>query len=588
MRVRVNIRKLLRRPVKKILCGLLFLVITMFVLLFSLQYWIDGISLSEAESYYSYAGTIYNPSGSHPDFDPISGEALEILADSENLAELDVRNTYSCRVQGLMRTSDWFLEDIPYDLAHWYMVEGTVLETPQMQAYGQYNIESFKLQVDRYWAGAQQRFDVLNIDVYYEAEDRMRHIWEGERCFLVGHYRCPGGRGAANYVSVYQAPYSELVPGIDWGDDSPLLSGGLTELPQDLTEEERETYIRDYLEEKKLTVIGEAIDSVEGVYTLYTVGNMSLLFPVKEETMFFSSGRELTPEDTGRPVCVISDELAEKNGLQPGDMLTLSVSEHNYVVGQHSFYAGRESGLPCESDAILDDYINCGEFEIVGTYAFLNRDNVLGSYAFSYNDIFVPKGVLPWENADRTDTVRPYRMSFRISGTRYTDFLDECEAALANQGYYLRMSVSRWDEVSDSFYAIQGRRRWMLAGTIVAFLAGISAFDCLLLVQNRKEYALRRLLGAYAKEARGVFYSAFALCGLPAAMLSVLAGGLAYRYWMAPRMAELALGNAIMPSAGQCVGVMVCLAAAELAVAFGMLYLLARWLERRPLLKLLK
>lgn len=586
--MRVNVRKILRRPAKKIICELLFWVISTAGLLFFLQYWIDGVSLDSAESYYSYVGTIYNPAGEHPDFDPISEEALAILRDSENISEFDVRHTYSCKVPDLIRTADWFLEDIPYDLAHWYILGGTVADMSELQAYGQQTVESFKLRVDEYWAGVQQKFDVLNIDLYHSPGDQKRNVREGDYCFIVGHYRFPGNRGAANYVSVYQALYSELMPGVNWRDDSPLLSGGLIKLPEDMTESERETYIQEILEEKKLTILRERINGVEDVYTLHTVGNMSLILPVREETMFFPAGRELTREDSGRKVCVISQELAQKNNLKIGDKLLLSVSEHNYVEDQYSFYAGHESGVPYEYDTILDDYTNCGEFEIVGTYEFLNRDIFRSSYAFSYNDIFVPKDVLTWDNTELQNTVKPYQMSFRIAGMQYEEFLNESETALANQGYYLRMSTSRWNEVKDSFQVMQERRAWMLIGAVIAFLAGIGAFDCLLLMQNRKEYALSRMLGAYTKEARGVFYGVFVLYGLPAALLSVLAGGIAYQHWLLPRMTEIALTNAVMPELGQCIGMMACLIVAELIVALAVLWLLIRWLERRALLSLLK
>ena len=586
--MRVTVRKMVRRPAKKIICGLLLLVISTTGLLFFLQYWIDGVSLASAERYYSYIGTIYDPAGEHPDFDPISEEALEVLRASECISEFDVRHTYSCKVPDLIRVADWFLEDIPYDLAHWYILGGTVADMSEIQAYGQQTVESFKLQVDKYWAGVQQKFDVLNIDLYHSPGDQKRNVREGEYYFIVGHYRFPGNRGAANYVSVYQALYSELMPGVTWRDDSLLLSAGLMKLPEDMTENEREEYIQEILQEKKLTILRETINGVGDVYTLHTIGDMSLLLPVKEETMFFPCGRELTREDAGRKVCVISQELAQKNGLKIGDKLLLSVSEHNYVADQYSFYAGHESGVPYEYDVILDDYISCGEFEIVGTYEFLNRDIFRGSYAFSYNDIFIPKDVLAWDNTDLQDAVKPYQMSFSIPGMRYEEFLDESETALVNKGYYMRISTSRWNEVKDSFQVMQERRIWMFAGAIIAFLAGIGAFDCLLLVQNRKEYALMRMLGAYIKEARGVFYGMFVLCGFSAALLSVLAGGIAYQQWLLPRMSEIELPNAAMPQLGQCIGVMGCLVLAELVVAFIVLRLLIRWLEQRSLLNLLK
>lgn len=109
----------------------------------------------------------------------------------------------------------------------------------------------------------------------------------------------------------------------------------------------------------------------------------------------------------------------------------------------------------------------------------------------------------------------------------------------------------------------------MAACAVVALVAAVLSFDALLSSHFRYEFALRRLFGAYPREAVGIYISGFFATAVPAVLASVGCSFCVYRLWM-KGPAAAALPGAL-PADGRILAYLAGWACVELAAAFAVL-----------------
>ena len=83
----------LRRPIKLILFSIVFCLLTIAALVFTLQYKLDGIAMEEAVSKYGYVGVIYNTSKEGGLLQKLPDDIVSQISNSEYVSEVQCRKT---------------------------------------------------------------------------------------------------------------------------------------------------------------------------------------------------------------------------------------------------------------------------------------------------------------------------------------------------------------------------------------------------------------------------------------------------------------------------------------------------------------
>ena len=575
----------LRRPVKVVLYGILFFLTTSVALIFSLQYIIDGITMEHAINTYAYVGTIYSHIEENPFCKVLPEELLETLKKSDNVAKLDVRETYSGKAEGITQVIDTFISF--HTLDNYCVLEAEVIDDSRFGVSTD-NADSYKLEPKKIWAGIQDK-DVFGLSIARKPNDSNRYLKLGDHVFLIGQYAADTGSATLFFYEMSDLEgryFYTLEPVTDKKafEQTLLFQNPYIVIPENLDEEEKEQYIQTFLKENGWTEwLGRKKETMN-TFTVRMVSDMSLLIPVVEGEVFLTDGREISYADIGTRVCVLSEAVAKANNLKVGDNISLALADGSYVVDEsYEPHKGWESGFPGEQDELLD-YGEMCKYEVIGIYSSLYRDILNDCFQYSENDIFIPE--MNANQKGNVQTARPYEVSIRILGPNYESFMEEFEKPLYEQGFAIDIVDAGWENVEDAFYAMQSRRNLVLISALLAFLAAILSFDCLLIYHFKYEYGLCKLLGAYEKEARKIFYASYAVTAFPAIFLSGVAAFIAYEMWIKEQVRAY-ISEAVFGS-GDCALLIAIGVIMVFMVSLATLYIMIIRIKRSSVLKLLR
>ena len=572
----------LRRPTKVILYGILFFLTTSVSLIFALQYVLDGITMEHAINTYAYIGTIYSCTEEDPFCKTVPMEILQQIVESDNIEKLDVRETYSGKAEGLTQVVDTFISF--HTLDNYCMLEAMVTKEKGTNQ----NTDFYVMKPQKIWAGIQEN-DEFALCIERKWNDTNRYLQLGDSVFFIGQYSADAGDGTLFFYKMSDLEGRNLYtlePIVDETafEKTFFFKNPYIILPEGLGEKEKEQYIQiflkdngwiDWLERKKATI---------DTFTVRAISDMSLLIPFVEGEAFLTVGREITVTDTKKRVCVISETVAEANDLNVGDKIPLALANTSYVVDEsYEPHCGWESGFPGEQDELLS-YGETYDYEVIGIYNTAYRNILNDCFQYSKNDIFIPQTEDGYESSMKT--ARPYEISIRILGPDYETFMEEFENPLYEQGFAIDVVDSGWENVEDAFYAMQSRRSLVLVSAIATFLVAILSFDCLLVYHFKYEYGLCKLLGAYEKEARKIFYVGFITTAVPAVLLSGVTAFVVYEVWIKGQVRTY-ISEAVF-SIGDCALLIVIGGIAVLMTAFVTLYIMIVRIKRSSVLKLLR
>ncbi len=580
----MELKILSRRPIKIVLlCLLLALALTASLLL-SLQYSMDSLGLDYAREYYSYYATIESTYSKTPALDVLSNGALGILEETPYVSQIDRRMTLSAKADDLQRVADLHFD---FDMASCYIFVGTVEGEVGYEANGLYAADVAEIRVDKIYAGfpdLEACEGIVLMQTMRTLESKLEPPESGGQYLVIGFYGHDQRTNVfPDQINVWYDHPWEIFPQ-EAQYDRTLLSTGLTPVPEDLTGEALDAWVQEYLEQQGLEPYAAVMNETEHMFTAICTCNMDALFPVIDEKLFYTEGRGLGPEDAGKSVCVMSQKLAEKNGLTVGDHISLSLTEKGYtsgelVDGQHP--SGMESGVPFRAEEELLPYGDAQEYEIVGLYNFIERSMIEDVYTYSYNDIFIPSET----KQEPLEGARPYTLTVRIAGADYENFLNEVETPLMEQGYALRVSESDWDSVKGIYTEMETRQGLTLLGVGVALVVVILIFAMLIMVLYQKEFALRRVLGANGKEAKRSFTVPFLVAALTAAPISLAACWIVYSTKLREEAQAFAPGQ--IPGNSTMLLLLIGVAVLVLLAAYGVLRLMTALVQRKSLVDLL-
>lgn len=578
----MNLLPVLRRPGKLILCAVLLAVTAGAALLFGLQAWLDGIALEQSMDAYAYVGTLTyeGPAGEEDadtddlrtamDMAVLDGEMVSLIQNSEYVTSVDMRITQAGLVDGIHTIPDRMITT--ERLNQHYFIEGTVLSMHDSTEFSGLCYDFYTLRLDKQWGGDLLMQGGLNLFLYRSAEEEPLN--PGSRVFLVGCYSADKNGVRTDYTLAYTSDAAAL-----WSGryaDSVLMNHAVAVIPEGA---DSESWIMAYMEENGLLPLYETYCALEKAVTVRQVSDLAMHPYFSSGRIFVESGRAIEPSDKGKKVCVISLGLSNRNRLNVGDTIRLAVADGCYITsGLKPVANGWESGFPMESEELLA-YGEFAEYEIVGIFSQISR-KVSDPLFLDQNDIFIPV------EQGHTGPVRSYNFSFRVGGSGYEAFKAELGPVLTEGGYRLKLLDTGWDDVEDTFFLLQDRRRIMLLSAAAAFGLAAILFAVLTNRNCRYSYGIQRLLGGTKREAAREYLAAFCVGGFSGMTVAVLAAWGGYVLWMRAAMMEVL--TVALPTQTACVLMLSQIALAELTLSACVLVALCVMEERRGLLRLIR
>lgn len=147
----------------------------------------------------------------------------------------------------------------------------------------------------------------------------------------------------------------------------------------------------------------EALDAIainNQCFPILGVDNLNYIADFIRQKARISQGRNFTAEELsdGAKVCILSESLAEANGIAVGDTITLRYYEYDYDSPYQTFLLENPMAAGIQSPAAMyytatTSFVNDGEsYTVVGLYrnnGWEEPENNI--YSFTPNTVFVPK-----------------------------------------------------------------------------------------------------------------------------------------------------------------------------------------------------
>ena len=561
----------LRRPLKLILYGFLFALITTAALIFAWQYVLDGLALDYSLRNYAYIATVYDEYADEPLLQLLPSKITQQISDSKHVDFVDLQQIRGGKLLDAKTIPEHMMTT--QQLNQHYFVEAVIIQDHSRPQDTPVREEIYTARLQQQWGASNIAHASITICLTRLAEEPG---WEsGDHIFVIGNYIVEHNAVKTTEMEVISPGAAQL-----FGMNGSILADNpYTVLPKDLTAAESKEYILHWMEETDVAPLYERYAQLGQNVTIKTVQDMSMVSYMANGRFYIADGRPLYETDDGKKVCVISQGLSLRNRLRIGDTITLAIADSGYMVSDQYDIAGYESGFPMEDEGNLLMYPEGESYEIVGIFNQLSKDRN-DPFFLTQNDIFIPSaGGMSFENA------RPYTFSFRILGPDMDGFMAEFQEELEAQGYAFSIIDAGWEDVADSFYAMKDRRTMMFICAVAAFLVAVVLIVVLIQQNFRFEYGVMRLLGAYQKEAFRTYVAGFLFCTLPGVVISAGAGSVVYTLWL--REAISSIVPVAVPSNFCCMMTLLGWAMGESVVAFLLLCVVVKLSERNRLLKLI-
>lgn len=497
----MKIFSFMRKPLKPLLYGALLALLCTVALIFALQYQTDRQTLDDWLDNYAYVGTIYPDVEGQSLLSPIPEETQVLLKEADTIESLHSMQTYAAKLLDGNIIVDHMMS--LSQLQQHYFLQAKVTDSMDWGSSGDFKYDRYTIELVKEWGSDKVGDRSLHVNLLRLADEP---AWEiGQEVFFISGYVLKNGAVIVIDFELYTPAVWEALTGLAPTDifmANPYLL---------LNEGEGEAEILNFMEQTGIAPLYEKFAQLDGNLAVRAIDDFYALPKTATSLLYITDGRALTEQDAGKKVCMISQNLANRNRYCLGDIITLSIAEDNY-----SLY-GWENGNPMPDDELITSYGLAEEYEIIGIYNQIARD-VTDPLYYSHTDIFIPA------ESEQDGFPLPYAFSFRVSGLDYDTFLEETLPLLEESGCAVKLTDTGWEDVEDTFYAMEVRCRLMLWCAVLAFVAAAVVFSVLLFWHLRKEYGLQRLMGAYRHEACQVYFAAVAVIAVPALALSGIIG----------------------------------------------------------------
>ena len=252
-------------------------------------------------------------------------------------------------------------------------------------------------------------------------------------------------------------------------------------------------------------------DSITVIPTL----RLNSILQFNQNDLYITAGRDFTAEEhaEGAPVCVISEKLAQLNGLSVGDTLPLSL----FVVGVSEAPDNKYTCNEWHRSSFESEYMELGEereYTIVGLFNTPEWQHYENVATFSQNTAFIPAN--PEE--DLINIYMPHTMyAVIVQNGHGEDFLAEMEALEPGSSNHFVIYDQGYSEVAPAMEAFAKNARLVAAGCAAVFALAGGMFLALARAKHRHDLGVMRSLGAAKQKA---FFAFLVRCTVP-----VLFGG---------------------------------------------------------------
>lgn len=164
-----------------------------------------------------------------------------------------------------------------------------------------------------------------------------------------------------------------------------------------------EESVTDFLKSEQGEIWNQALENIRinnQCFPVLGVDNLMYVTDFARQNALIGTGRNFTAEEleTGAKVCIISESLAQANGISVGDILTLRYYNYDKDSPYQCFFMENEMAAGIQSPTAFfytetTPFVNDGEsYTVIGLYRNdgweAARDNL---YSFTPNTVFVPK-----------------------------------------------------------------------------------------------------------------------------------------------------------------------------------------------------
>jgi len=350
------------------------------------------------------------------------------------------------------------------------------------------------------WVDYPERRNAYSIDYHLFMED-MEKLVPGRRyVFVLRSMRDNTDRNEKQFIMA-----DDTI--IDWW---PYYTD-VTDLPEGWLETEEFAPLRELIQ-----VTNDDLHTFDVVYG----DDMASIRRVADTRMVCEEGRFITPADAGQPVCVVSKDFLELNGLRIGDTITLDLG--NYLCEPFASLGAVASTRGRYSTAFTRQ-----EFTIIGTWRDLNEGNHADRdlyWAWSNNAIFVPSAFLPECVNAETYSPKPNDVSFVVGSPEEIIAFEERVLPRLDE-----MSIPyMWNDMGWSHIGRELMRARDLARVKLLIFAGAAVFALVLTIwlfigRRKREYAIFRALGMPVRGASMQLYAPFLMLGAVAAVVGAVA-----------------------------------------------------------------
>lgn len=487
----------MRKPLKLLLYGVLLTLLCTVSLFFFLQYQTDKQTLDEWLNNYAYIGTVYPNMEGVALLTPLPEQTQTLLKEADTITSLHTMQTYAAKLTDGHIVADTMMTS--NQLQQHFFLQAKVTEVRDWGASYDFKYDHYTIELIKEWGSNKVGTRSLHVNLLRLANEP---AWEiGQEVFFISDYVLDDGFVIVVDFELYTPAAWEALTKtkpVDIFMEHPYLL---------LKEGEGEKEILNFMEETGIAPFYEKFTQLDGNLTVRAISNFTSLPKAATGRLYVTDGRAIMETDAGKKVCMVSQNLANRNRYCIGDTISLSISEESYSLN------GWENGNPMLEDDLITSYAPAEEYEIIGIYHQIAR-NATDPLYYSHTDIFIPV------KSEAATFPLPYAFSFRLLGVDYDKFMEETLPLLEETGCEVRLTDTGWQDVEDAFYSMELRCNLMFWCTVLAFITAAVVFSVLLFLHLRMDYGLQRLMGAYRKEACLVYFAAVTVIAVPALLLS--------------------------------------------------------------------
>ena len=248
--------------------------------------------------------------------------------------------------------------------------------------------------------------------------------------------------------------------------------------------------------------------------TVFATQRLNGFVQFNRNDLYITAGRDFTAEEhaEGAPVCVISEKLAQLNGLSVGDTVPFSLYEvfascdtYNSNIDNKWYRVTSVDPIELQPER---------EYTIVGLFNTPEWQHYENVATFSQNTVFIPADP---EMALESIYVPPMMYAVIVQNGHGEDFLAEMETLEPGSSNNFVIYDQGYSEVAPAMEAFAKNARLVAAGCAAVFALAGGMFLALARAKHRHDLGVMRSLGAAKQKA----FTAFLVrCAVP-----VLFGG---------------------------------------------------------------